>query len=86
MIQITGGLALTQDRRKITLEDVEWVIESGQYSPRSEKRIGKIPSIGYVNGLAVYNIQMGIMIEIEASTIKVPVKRRRKGYCNRNCR
>ncbi len=74
MIQITGGLALTQDRRKITLEDVEWVIESGQYSPRSEKRIGKIPSIGYVNGLAVYNIQMGIMIEIEASTIKVPVK------------
>ncbi|HZJ76980.1 MAG TPA: ATP-dependent protease LonB [Oscillospiraceae bacterium] len=74
MIQITGGLALTQDRKKITLEDVEWVIESGQYSPRMEKRIGEIPSIGYVNGLAVYNIQIGIMIEIEASTIEIPIK------------
>lgn len=73
MIQITGGLALTQDRKKITLEDIEWVIESGQYSPRLEKGIWKAPSVGYVNGLAVYNIQMGTIIEIEASAIKIPV-------------
>lgn len=74
MIQITGGLALTQDRRKITLEDIEWVVENGQYSPRPEKKIGEVPSIGYVNGLATYGVQMGIMVEIEASTIEVPIE------------
>ncbi len=74
MIQITGGLALTQDRRRITLEDIEWVVENGQYSPRPEKKIGEVPSIGYVNGLATYGVQMGIMVEIEASTIEVPIE------------
>jgi len=72
MIQITGGLALTQDRRKITLEDIEWVVESGHYSPRPDKKIGEAPSVGYVNGLAVFGAQMGAMIEIEASAIKIP--------------
>jgi len=72
MIQITGGLALTQDRRKITLEDIEWVAESGHYSPRPDRKIGESPSIGYVNGLAVFGSQMGTMIEIEASAIKIP--------------
>lgn len=74
MIQITGGLALTQDRRKITLEDIQWVVESGQYSPRPDKKVGDTPVVGYVNGLAVYGPQTGIMIEIEASAIKIPVK------------
>ncbi len=74
MIQITGGLALTQDRRRITLEDIEWVVENGQYSPRQEKKIGEVPSIGYVNGLATYGVQMGIMVEIEASTIELPIE------------
>ncbi|MBU5677218.1 ATP-dependent protease LonB [Alkaliphilus sp. MSJ-5] len=73
MIQITGGLALTQDRRKITLEDIEWVVESGYYSPRPDKKVGETPSVGYVNGLAVFGPQMGTMIEIEASAIKVPI-------------
>ncbi|HZJ77083.1 MAG TPA: ATP-dependent protease LonB [Oscillospiraceae bacterium] len=74
MIQITGGLALTQDRRRITLEDIEWVVENGQYSPRLEKKIGDVPSVGYVNGLAIYGMQMGIMVEIEASTIEIPIE------------
>lgn len=72
MIQITGGLAFTQDRRKITLEDIQWVIESGHYSPRSDRKIGDVPSIGYVNGLAVFGTQIGALIEVEASAIKIP--------------
>ncbi len=73
MIQISGGLALTQDRRKITLEDIQWVVESGNYSPRPDKKVGSDPSIGYVNGLAVFGPQMGAIIEIEASAIKIPI-------------
>ncbi len=74
IIQITGGLALTQDRRNITLEDIEWVIESGQYSPRMEKSVEEIPSVGYVNGLATYGVQIGTMVGIEASAIEIPTK------------
>ncbi len=72
IVQITGGLALTQDRKKITLEDIQWVVESGHYSPRPDKKIGEEPSIGYVNGLAVFGPQIGTVIDIEASAIKIP--------------
>ncbi|SET29523.1 Lon-like ATP-dependent protease [Natronincola peptidivorans] len=74
IIQITGGLALTEKRKKITLQDVQWVIESGNYSPRPAKKVGKEPSVGYVNGLAVYGPNMGMMIEIEVSAIELPTK------------
>jgi ATP-dependent Lon protease len=72
MIQITGGLVFTQRRKTIKLEDVQWVVESGHYQPRPEKKVGEKPCIGYVNGLAVYGPHMGMVIEIEASAIKVP--------------
>lgn len=74
IIQITGGLALTEGRKKITLQDVQWVIESGHYSPRPSKKIGEAPAVGYVNGLAVLGPNIGMMIEIEVSTIKLPTK------------
>jgi len=69
IIQIAGGVALTEKRKEITVEDVEWVINSGQYSPRPEKRVPEKPQIGYVNGLAVYGPNMGTLIEIEATAI-----------------
>lgn len=75
IIQITAGLALTQGRKVITLEDVEWVIESGHYSPRPDKKIGEEPAIGCVNGLAVYGANLGILIDIEVTAIKMPKKR-----------
>ncbi|WP_423229819.1 ATP-dependent protease LonB [Clostridium aceticum] len=74
IIQITGGLALTEGRKKITLQDVQWVVESGHYSPRPSKKIGKEPTVGFVNGLAVYGPNMGMIIEIEVSAIKLPTK------------
>ncbi len=74
IIQISGGLALTQDRRKITLEDIQWVIQSGHYNPRPEKKIESSPSVGYVNGLGVYGPNIGMVIEIEATAMKAPEK------------
>ncbi|MEG0005008.1 ATP-dependent protease LonB [Clostridium sp.] len=67
IIQIAGGIAVNEGRDYIKAEDVEWVIESGQYSPRPEKKIESRPQIGYVNGLAVYGPNMGTIIEVEAT-------------------
>ncbi len=67
IIQIAGGIAINESRNNILEEDVEWVIESGQYSPRPEKKIESRPQIGYVNGLAVYGPSMGTILEVEAT-------------------
>jgi Lon-like ATP-dependent protease len=71
IIQIAGGIAINERRKNITIEDVEWVIESGNYNPRPEKKIEPEPQIGYVNGLAVYGPNMGTVLEIEATAIPV---------------
>jgi len=69
IVQLSGGIALTEDRDTITLQDVEWVINSGNYSPRPEKKIADTPQIGCVNGLAVYGPNMGAVMDVEASAI-----------------
>lgn len=71
IIQLSSGIAINEDRKIITLQDVEWVIEQGEYSPRPEKTIPSVPQVGYVNGLAVYGTNLGIIMEIEASAKKV---------------
>ncbi|MHB9094856.1 MAG: ATP-dependent protease LonB [Eubacteriales bacterium] len=71
IIQISAGIALTERRKEIKVADVEWVVNSGQYSPRPEKKVPQAPQIGYVNGLAVYGANMGTLIEIEATVIAV---------------
>ncbi|ABR47283.1 Sporulation protease LonB [Alkaliphilus metalliredigens QYMF] len=74
MIQIAGGVAITENRRKIQIADIQWVVESGHYSPRPEKKVGSQSSVGYINGLAVYGPNMGMVIEIECSAIAIPRK------------
>jgi Lon-like ATP-dependent protease len=71
IVQIAGGIAINEKRRHITLDDVEWVIESGCYSPRPEKKIEPMPQVGYVNGLAIFGPNMGALLEIEATAIPV---------------
>src|SRR5690606_34991659 len=39
MIQIAAGLVLSERRDHIERADVEWVVSSGQYSPRPERRV-----------------------------------------------
>ena len=71
MIQIASGLALAEGRKEILIEDIEWVVNSGQYAPRPEKKVGETPQVGLVNGLAVYGPNMGTLLEIEATVIEV---------------
>lgn len=75
LIQLASGIALNEERDIVQVEDIEWVIENGQYSPRPEKNIPEEPQIGYVNGLAVYGANMGTVMEIEASAVKIVEKK-----------
>ncbi|MCR4402309.1 MAG: ATP-dependent protease LonB [Firmicutes bacterium] len=73
ILQIAGGAALTAGRQLVTRADIEWVVNSGQYSPRPFKKVPRAPQVGYANGLAVYGAMNGMLVEIEATA--VPVER-----------
>lgn len=66
MVQSAAGVVLTEGRREITQADIEWVINSGQYAPRPDRRISGSPQVGCVNGLAVTGPNQGMVIEVEA--------------------
>lgn len=72
IVQIAAGIALTEHRREIKAADIEWVVNSGQYSPRPEKKVPPLPQVGFVNGLAVYGPNMGTLVEIEAAVLAAP--------------
>ncbi|MGB9826112.1 MAG: ATP-dependent protease LonB, partial [Desulfofundulus sp.] len=72
IVQIAAGIALTEGRQQIRAADVEWVVHSGQYSPRPEKKVASQPQVGLVNGLAVYGPNMGALLEIEANALPAP--------------
>lgn len=71
MIQLAGGLAITEGRDVITQEDIEWVINNGQYNPRPDFAVKGKPQVGCVNGLAVYGPGLGAVMEIEVSATAV---------------
>jgi Lon-like ATP-dependent protease len=71
IVQLAAGIALTAGNKGIRLGDVEWVIHSGQYMPRPEKKIPPQPLVGVVNGLAVYGPNMGTLLEVEVTAMPV---------------
>ena len=66
MVQMAGGLAQMAKRTNILREDMEWVVESGQYTPRLETEASVENRIGAVHGLAVQGALQGVVMEIEA--------------------
>ncbi|HHV07796.1 MAG TPA: ATP-dependent protease LonB, partial [Firmicutes bacterium] len=71
IIQIAAGIALGEGKQEIETKTVEWVVNSGQYSPRPEKRVPATPQVGYANGLAVYGTNLGMLLEIEVTVFPV---------------
>ncbi|MED4453305.1 ATP-dependent protease LonB [Metabacillus fastidiosus] len=69
MMQIAAGMAISEDRNAITVQDLEWVIHSSQLTPRHDKKINKKAKVGLVNGLAVYGPNTGSLLEIEVMVI-----------------
>ncbi|MFS8665116.1 MAG: ATP-dependent protease LonB, partial [Limnochordales bacterium] len=66
MVQIAAGVVQTEGRQRITRQDIEWVVNSGQYAPRPDRRVPDEPQVGCVNGLAVAGPNQGLLIEVEA--------------------
>ncbi len=79
MIQTAVGINILEQRDKILISDIEWVLNNGQYSPRPDRKINKEAMIGYANGLAVYGPNIGTLLELEATATKVGI---RKGRIN----
>ncbi|MGI6588385.1 MAG: ATP-dependent protease LonB [Peptococcia bacterium] len=71
IMQIAAGIALNNNSLAIMPTDIEWVVQSGHYTPRPEKKISSEAQIGLVNGLAVYGANMGMLLEIEVSALPV---------------
>jgi Lon-like ATP-dependent protease len=67
IIQTAVGININENRNKITIKDIEWVLNSGQYNPRPDKKLKEEPEVGFVNGLAVFGPNLGTILEIEAS-------------------
>lgn len=71
MVQLAAGLALTEGRKLIRRKDLEWVVSSGQYTPRPHKKVPAKPQVGYANGLAVYGPNLGMLVALEATALPV---------------
>ena len=71
IIQIAAGIALGEQQAQIQTQMVEWVVNSGQYSPRPDRRVPAVPQVGYANGLAVYGTNLGMLLEIDVSVFTV---------------
>ncbi len=67
IIQLAAGVAQNEGHLEIDEEIIEWVVITGQYAPRPEKKIPPLPQVGVVNGLAVYGANLGMLLEIEVT-------------------
>ncbi len=67
MVQIAAGIAQTEGRKTLEVEEMEWVVNHSRLAPRLEKRIPPAPQVGLVNGLAMVGPQRGALLEIEAA-------------------
>ncbi|MDR3596385.1 ATP-dependent protease LonB [Clostridium sp.] len=75
LIQLASGIAINEDRSEITLEDIKWVLENGQYNKIICNKIPASSKIGVVNGLAVYGANIGMLMPLEVSCKKVNDRR-----------
>ncbi|WP_288221996.1 ATP-dependent protease LonB [uncultured Clostridium sp.] len=71
LIQLSSGVAINENRIDINIDDIQWVIENGNYTQIPDKKIKDKAEIGLVNGLAVHGANIGILMEIEATAKKV---------------
>lgn len=71
LIQLSSGVAINENRNDINIDDIQWVIESGNYTQIPDKKVKDKAEIGVVNGLAVHGANIGILMEIEATAKKV---------------
>lgn len=75
LIQLASGIAVNENRKEITLEDIKWVLENGQYTKVVTNKIPRVSKVGLANGLAVYGANIGMLMPLEVSCKKVEHRR-----------
>ncbi|WP_129688021.1 ATP-dependent protease LonB [Gottfriedia acidiceleris] len=70
LIQLAGGMVLTSGRKELIEDDIGWVVSVSRLSPRLVNKIPEAPTVGLVNGLAVYGANIGALLPIEVSAMK----------------
>ena len=81
--QIAAGIVLNEQQLdhqpgkqpEITAAEMEWVVQSGHYTPRPEKQVFGEPQVGVANGLAVYGANLGMLLEIEVTVLPTEKER-----------
>lgn len=75
LIQLASGVAINENRDEIQLEDINWVLENGQYNKILCNKIPNNSKVGVVNGLAVYGANIGILMPLEVSIKEIKNRR-----------
>ena len=65
IVQMAAGLATCEGRGTITMADMEWVLNNGNYSASHKVRVPRKSACGVVNGMAVCGTQQGALMTIE---------------------
>ena len=65
IIQTGASIADLDNRKNLTLADIEWVLETGQYIPRLSQKIRPGLRVGVVSGLAVSGFGAGSVLGVE---------------------
>ncbi|MDF2594970.1 MAG: anti-sigma sporulation factor, LonB [Clostridia bacterium] len=71
MLQTAQSLIRLEKRESITEKDIEWIIQTGKYTPRIDKKVDSHYHIGKINGLAVSGHGQGVLLDIEAACKEV---------------
>jgi Lon-like ATP-dependent protease len=72
ILQLAAGLAQAEGRGLLRTRDVEWVVQTGQYTPRHLPRVGTRPQVGVANALAVAGPNLGLLLEVEVVATPAP--------------
>ena len=67
IVQLAAGVAQSDKVFEINAATIEWVVTSGQYAPRPDRKVPLVAEVGVVNGLAVYGPNMGMLLELEVT-------------------
>jgi len=71
LVQVGAGLARNAGRTVITQEDIRFVLKTGSYMPRMDRRVIGGRNVGKVNGLAVGGSGEGALMYVQASAFPV---------------
>lgn len=67
IVQMAAGIAITRSLASIPPSEVEWVVATCQYAPRTDRLVPPEAAVGVANGLAVHGPAIGVVMEIEVA-------------------